>query len=424
MPLSFDLFEEEEQEEREKFLPEPSFGERFAWAITHLSRKKLLLLAFVIVLLLTGGIVYKFSRSFNIGAQVLQTTTSTPSSLTPGGVFLPPTKIPTNRFMVPETTRYQIIGGWLVPWEVNSFNSFQNNVAIIGEIYPFWYEIGTDGVTIDRKYASLVIDQAKYLAKARNVRILPTISADPDLISQTLSDSFKRGQHVINIVNLVTINGYDGIDIDYEGLSDKSSFNLFTQDLATALHKEGKLLSITVQGATSVSEITLDWQTIGKYSDRVKIMGYDYHSRITDNPGPIGPKGWLSAILNWATSQISPTKIIIALGAYGYDWQKESTGGWTGSGLTYQGAIDLQTRYSAKLERTTGTDDRGYQLGSTPHFSFIDGDSKEHQVYFEDTLSISEKLDLINQYKIGGMVLWYLGAEDPRVWEEIQKKLK
>jgi len=312
----------------------------------------------------------------------------------------------------------------LVPWEVNSFNSFQDHISIIGEIYPFWYEVASDGTTVERKFASLVLDQTKYLAKARNVRILPTISADPDLFSATLKDASKRQAHILNLINLVVINNYDGIDLDYEGITDKENFNLFVQDLAGGLHKQGKVLSVTLQAATTSSGIALDWKTIGASADRIKIMGYDYHSRITESPGPIGPVGWLKAVLNWATAQVSPSKIVLALGVYGYDWQKETAGGYTGSGLTYQGAIDLQTRYSKQIERTSGTDPAGYELGSVPHFSYTDSEGKDHQVYFEDYLSTSEKLDLINQYKIGGMIVWYLGAEDSRVWEEIEKKLQ
>jgi hypothetical protein len=38
-------------------------------------------------------------------------------------------------------------------------------------------------------------------------------------------------------------NGYDGIDIDYESLdpADRDAFSLFVEELANALHAEGKV---------------------------------------------------------------------------------------------------------------------------------------------------------------------------------------
>ena len=70
------------------------------------------------------------------------------------------------------------------------------------------------------------------------------------------ADCAQRAAHVAALVDLVTANGFDGIDLDYEAMNfggtatDKASarngFVTLVRELGAALDRQGRLLSVTV----------------------------------------------------------------------------------------------------------------------------------------------------------------------------------
>lgn len=46
--------------------------------------------------------------------------------------------------------------------------------------------------------------------------------------------------------------------------------------------------------------------------------------------------------------------------------------------------------------------------------------SYNQYIFAENARSFAEKLRLINQYHLLGFSVWRLGAQDPRIWNEIK----
>src|SRR5439155_9447132 len=89
------------------------------------------------------------------------------------------------------------------------------------------------------------------LAHSKNVLVIPTIhnivnGVDP--VPAILGNADRRSQHVRNIVEEVLTQKYDGIDIDYEALDSglRDKYSAFISELASALHAQGKQLTIAV----------------------------------------------------------------------------------------------------------------------------------------------------------------------------------
>ena len=49
------------------------------------------------------------------------------------------------------------------------------------------------------------------------------------------------------------------------------------------------------------------------------IMNYDEH-QATSAPGPVASQDWFMANLRHAVKDIPKTKLVCAIGSYGYDW--------------------------------------------------------------------------------------------------------
>ena len=149
-------------------------------------------------------------------------------------------------------------------------------------------------------------------------------------------------------------------------------------------------------------------------------MVYDYHSHTTDTPGPIAPLGWVKEVVDYATQTIDPSKVIIGLGNYGYDWQAPDTdgGSWTGTGLSFERAQAVALQYKIPVLTSTGIDDRGYDIGTAPYFQYLDSQGKQHQVWFEDSASLQQKVSILDQYNLKGVIFWSVGIGDQTFWTQ------
>jgi hypothetical protein len=206
---------------------------------------------------------------------------------------------------------------------------------------------------------------------------------------------------------------YDGIDIDYENLpaTDRVVFSSFIENLATALHAQGKSLSVDVYAKTFEPGYwngpqSEDWTRIGSAADEVRIMMYGY-SWQTSIPGPIAPISWVNEVLAFAKTVIPASKIIHGLPGYGIDWPSGSAG----TEFMWDDLNARVTNFGATLN---------WDLTSmSPWFQYVSS-GKAHTVWFENAASTAAKISSTSNYDVGGVFVWRLGGEDPQIWNSIR----
>src|SRR5690606_35298339 len=125
------------------------------------------------------------------------------------------------------------------------------------------------------------------------------------------------------IAELVEANGYDGIDIDYEmfPLETRESFALFVEELAAALHANGRLLAVTVHAKTEdrppfAGTAVQDWTRLAAAADMFNLMTYDYNNR-NEPPCPVADIGWVGDVVSYALTVAPPQKVRVGLPFYG-----------------------------------------------------------------------------------------------------------
>jgi Predicted glycosyl hydrolase len=84
------------------------------------------------------------------------------------------------------------------------------------------------------------------------------------------------------------------------------------------------------------------------------------------------------------------------------------------TGVTYSKAVATANQYNVPIIADA-------QLG--PHFTY-NANGLIHEVWFVDSLLFGTLLDLVNKYNIRGICIWYLSAEDPKIYDAIQTKFK
>lgn len=310
--------------------------------------------------------------------------------------------------------------GYIPSWDqTRAFNSIKNNPGVFSEVSPFWYTANSSGdVFADPNGGPNMIDKSmvSYL-KSNGILVVPTVfnlingTWNASIVSGIINDPTVSSKHIVNLVNLAVSEGYDGIDIDYENLNttDRNAFSTFIQNLASALHAKGKLLSVGVHPKTSEPGTwngpqAHDYTQLGKYADEVRIQVYEYHWG-TSAPGPIAPISWVNDVLAFASTEIPKGKIIQGIGLYGYDWV-----GNQGKGIEWLDVLALTQQLGIQASWDTPSE--------SPYFKY-----SNHEVWFENHYSTSAKLDMTNKYDVGGVFFWRLGGEDPSTWAVVKNKI-
>ncbi len=257
--------------------------------------------------------------------------------------------------------------------------------------------------------------------QARGIRIVPTVTNlrdgdwDPEVVQTVLHDPAAMDTHVDALVELAVTNGYDGIDIDYEHLRarDREVYSEFLTKLGTALHAAGKRLTTAVHPKTTEAgdderNVAQDYRAIGAAVDQVRVMTYDY-SWETSPPGPVAPADWVEDVISWTVTRIPAEKVILGIVLLGYDW-----GDGPGVTVDYEQASALAQSHGVTMQR--------FGDGS-PWFGYRDSSGVQHEVWYEDARSIRTKLELVDEYRLGGAFFWRLGGEDPSLWPLVRKEL-
>ncbi len=288
------------------------------------------------------------------------------------------------------------------------------------EVTPWMYGIDQSGGTVSLLPPSNAARTEESLNELRQagIKLVPTISNtqngawDYPTIIAILRDPALRAQHIANIVKLTKQNNYAGIDIDYENFQaqDRAVFTAFVSELANALHRAGKTLSVDVFAKSSdrgydQRNQAQDYRAIGQAADAVRLMAYDWHWNSSE-PGPIAPIKWVRSVLDYALTQIPPHKIILGVPAYGYDWV-----GKKGRLVSWLQAYGLEQKYGAPVHWDA--------TSQSPWLTYRSSDGQQHVVWFENSYSMLAKLGVAHGAHIGGAYLWLAGDEDDLLWKRL-----
>ena len=350
------------------------------------------------------------------------------SSLTPANADNPPRKI---------------LSGWLPDYSLaRNLPTVEGNLDLIRDISPFWYGL-TGETTIKDKYAigkyTTPIEQVIARLKANGLLLLPTITDDnPKLVlANLLANPNSRTNIVQTIKSLVIKYNYDGIDLDFEtfytqdGRSSwvtlKPNWIAFIKELSTALHDQGKLLSVTTPPdfapeTKRAGNSVYSWAEIGPLIDRLRIMAYDFS---TTSPGPIGPLPWSEDAVKYAVTQMPASKVYLGIPGYGRDWITKVDGVCpkdfatsvvvgAKAAVIMREALALATSnnatptYSDLNAETTFTYKKTY-VDPTNSASFC---TASRTVWYPDERSYTARTNLVGKYRLGGIAVWTFGMEN------------
>jgi spore germination protein YaaH len=296
-----------------------------------------------------------------------------------------------------------------VTYDVSSKASLIANLAQLDVVVPDYYSLKAPGALAGSGDAA--VDQTLQRAGVSELPLVQS-SYSGAALSPFLNDSARRQALIESIAAAAGSSTYRGMTVDFEGIDpkDRSAFTEFVRDLASALHHDGKCLAVAVpaaDGSTATSQWAgaYDYAAIGLASDAVVVMAYAYRTALNPQPGPISPLPWVAQVASYAASQIPASRLVLGLGAWGYDWNVTHPG--RAAALRYANVIEhAQGAASpAQYDAANASLTLSYQLN---------GD--HHVIWFENATSLTRKVAAGQTAGISAFALWRLGEEDPSFW--------
>lgn len=319
-----------------------------------------------------------------------------------------------------ETPEYYRMG-WVFP-DSNIDPAANITANVWHTLSAMWYELNASGALVKRDSAShgsnfyFTSQNAATVVANSTVALVNLSSGDAAHIGTLCASSSLRTAAVNELVQFCTDNGFQGVDLDLEGYGTWSAtvwadFKTFVDELGTALHAAGFVLSVEVppiwntsangesgsgdawDAANSQGYYELEYADFNALPvDQLVIMAYDYQYDYSAGE-PNQPLQWLDDVLAFAKSQINENLIDIVAGipAAGY---YGATGGYIINNSTYE-FLAQQTGFGG-ASRDVASGELIWANGGNSYACI-------------DDVAIQQKVEKAAERNIRRYALWHVG---------------
>lgn len=317
--------------------------------------------------------------------------------------------------------------GWHPYWMGKGYQSY--NFSLLTSIAYFSYEVNpVTGLyhTIHDWETTALIDSARLY----DCKVLLTVTNFGYNNNRTFLKNRNNQQEILinELITLLTLRNADGVNIDFENVPKeyKNEFTNFVIDLSNTLKKNNPKFKVTLTIPPKDFTGAFDMQNLSHYVDQFIIMGYEFYGQNSLVAGPMAPiesgDYWWEfnverSILEYQVDGVATDKLILASPLYGAEWITED--------LTYPSKVKGFAGYLTNKQIRN-------KIGHTPiqrdptsgsaYYVYRDEVGTYRQLWFEDSVSLQGKIDLIQKHKIKGIGFWALGYANgsPDVWLKIK----
>ncbi len=339
------------------------------------------------------------------------------------------------------------VSGWVPYWQTDeAIGSFAEQADVFGDLSLAGWSVREDGSV--QPYDQLpagALESLRARADASHVPLLATVFDEMGAggMAALLADPTRRAAHAADLVALVATNDLGGLDLDYEvfAFSDERStwaatqpnWLTFLQEVADALHADGKLLVVSVppvydDGSPADTGFWVyGHEQMGDIVDRIRLMTYDYS---VPEPGPIAPIGWVADVIDAVTDLVPGEKLDLGVPAYGRDWVVSTTGTCPADQQPATRSVSIRTvnelvaTVGAVPLWDTGTAewrfDYSNTLSGTDSAGAAVSCTVDRTVRYLDGTAIGLRAWIAHRHDLHGVAVWALGNDDAAVWTAIR----
>jgi cellulose synthase/poly-beta-1,6-N-acetylglucosamine synthase-like glycosyltransferase/spore germination protein YaaH/peptidoglycan/xylan/chitin deacetylase (PgdA/CDA1 family) len=325
--------------------------------------------------------------------------------------LMTPTPAPPLQPVNPAATGNTQVIGFFVNWDDNSFTSLKQNINHLDKLIPEWLHLAGPSGSIAVDDPVRQQEALNFIQQTRGgLPIVPLVnnynndsqSWDSAALAQMLSNPAARARNISELLSFVQSNHFAGISIDYEDVppANQPDLTSFMGEIYSAFHPLGLEVSLSVPA----DDDSYDYKALAQRADYLILMAYDEHWDAS-TAGPVASQQFFTAALKARFSEVDPSKYIVGIGSYGYDWGPPNT---QTAEVSFEQATQTAQQYGAAIRFDP------VSLNST--YAYTDSLGAAHDVWFLDGLSAFNQIAATHAYGVRGYALWRMGSEDPSVW--------
>ncbi len=307
-----------------------------------------------------------------------------------------------------------IVAGFYVSWDTTSRVSLARYVKHLDWVVGEFAFVDSTGDSLQVKVDKRIFDIVDTVAEAERPRVFLMVSNafrgefTPRALVRLTGSAAGRTRAVTQLVAAVRQYGFAGVTLDFENFPPSADPGLlaFARELHDALKPAGAILTQTIATDEIEAERAARYAS---FSDYVFLMLYDEHYN-TSGAGPVASQAWFEAHARDYLRYIPARKSIVALGAYGYDWNDAESKVTT---VKFQDVIEFARNNAATMQ----WDARSLN----PYITWTDPDSTDHVVWYLDGASAFNQARAAMRMGVAGLGVWRLGSEDPSMWRVIDR---
>ena len=269
-------------------------------------------------------------------------------------------------------------------------------------------------------------------AQKRNTRVLLSVyNNGADNNKAFLNNAAARTNFITIILALLKERKANGVHIEFDGLGsgEKQAFTDFILDLSSQLRKSVKDPWLTVSLPPINFNDAYDVRALDKYVDLFILSAGEFYGRQTT--GKAGPLSVVKSGANWwdydldrgideyVASGVTAEKLLLTVNYYGAEWKTDAL-----KPPAKSLGFEKYLTYS-QIKKFLGKAE-GYEDPESMSMFYPYKDANGyHQIWYEDSLSLSKKYDWVVSKKIGGVGIWALGFDNgnAQLWEVLASKM-
>ncbi len=298
--------------------------------------------------------------------------------------------------------------GFYVPWDPESAASLRRHFNDLDQVVAADASISLPSgklvLTPDPQLGALLRGKLHRPELYLMVQNIANEHWDGEGMAKVFADPARSSALLDQIIAAANQGHWNGVVFDIENMPDSAlpRYLAFLEKAKPRFAAAGLRLALTVPAGEPVWDEARFARTV----DMLILMNYDQHWQ-GGEPGPIAANDWFASELARAEKDVPASKLVVAIGSYGYDW--------------HDGKADALTIGEAWLAaRDSSTQPQFDPASGNSGFAYDQSDASgnhRHTVWMMDAATSWNQLSRLKG--IRGVALWRLGSEDPGFWEAL-----
>lgn len=301
----------------------------------------------------------------------------------------------------------------------DNLNAVTANAGALTVIAPTWFSLKDNAGNLQSFASSSYVERAhnkglEVWGVVDDFNYRANTGEDVNVYT-ILSATTSRTYLIDRIMEEAAACGMDGINIDFENITAESGehFIQFLRELSIRCRAAGLVLSVDNYVPYNFNSF-YDFEEQGVVADYVIVMGYDEHWAGSQEAGSVASIDYVRGGIERTVANVPSNKVINALPFYTRLWKTEGTT-VTSEAYPMTGVDSVLSTHNMEAE---------WDEATGQNYAEVMEDGASYQIWIEDLQSISVKLNVMQNYNLGGVAAWRLGYEPAAVWDLIAAYLQ